>query len=198
MGQRLVITIHAFDEDIAKIYYHWSAYTYCALCQVIDILDSSDWELCKTKDELILNITKLLEKRGGGIDGGVGSEEYKHFLEKYKDHKFKKDPDRSQGLIAITEREMEAMQNWSEGDIVLDFDEQIIRDFVWSAYEEKDSLLDFISDLDDYYKEALENAKEIYVNPECFSFDEAVELKNKIEEDDDFYRFQNKYFMTIR
>ena len=27
MGQRLVITVHAFDEDIATIYYHWSAYT---------------------------------------------------------------------------------------------------------------------------------------------------------------------------
>ena len=39
MGQRLVITIHAFDEDIAKIYYHCSAYTTSALQEAKDIID---------------------------------------------------------------------------------------------------------------------------------------------------------------
>lgn len=38
MGQRLVITIHAFDEDIATIYYHWSAYTTSALDEAQKIL----------------------------------------------------------------------------------------------------------------------------------------------------------------
>ena len=37
MGHRLVITIHAFNEDIAKIYYHWSAYTTSALQEAKDI-----------------------------------------------------------------------------------------------------------------------------------------------------------------
>lgn len=36
MGQRLVITVHAFDEDIATIYYHWSAYTTSAVKGRID------------------------------------------------------------------------------------------------------------------------------------------------------------------
>ena len=39
MGQRLVITIHAFDEDIATIYYHWSAYTTSALQEAKDIIE---------------------------------------------------------------------------------------------------------------------------------------------------------------
>lgn len=38
MGQRLVITVHAFDEDIATIYYHWSAYTTSALDEAQKIL----------------------------------------------------------------------------------------------------------------------------------------------------------------
>jgi hypothetical protein len=42
MGQRLVITVHAFDEDIAKIYYHWSAYTTSALQEAKDIIDNVD------------------------------------------------------------------------------------------------------------------------------------------------------------
>ena len=40
MGQRLVITIHAFDEDIAKIYYRWFAYTTSALQEAKDIVDN--------------------------------------------------------------------------------------------------------------------------------------------------------------
>ena len=43
MGQRLVITVHAFDEDIAKIYYHWSAYTISAFQEAKDIIDNVDW-----------------------------------------------------------------------------------------------------------------------------------------------------------
>lgn len=46
MGQRLVITVHAFDEDIAKIYYHWSAYTTSAFQETKDIIDNVDWFDC--------------------------------------------------------------------------------------------------------------------------------------------------------
>ena len=31
MSQPLVVKIHAFDEDIATIYYRWSAYTWPSL-----------------------------------------------------------------------------------------------------------------------------------------------------------------------
>lgn len=68
MGQRLVITVHAFDEDIATIYYHWSAYTTSALQEAKDIIDNVDWFNSSNKDELILRITKYLESCGGGVD----------------------------------------------------------------------------------------------------------------------------------
>lgn len=45
MGQRLVITVHAFDEDIATIYYHWSAYTTSALDKAQKILKMSNGKI---------------------------------------------------------------------------------------------------------------------------------------------------------
>ena len=39
MGQRLVVTVKSKGEDLAKIYYHWSAYTYSALLETRNIID---------------------------------------------------------------------------------------------------------------------------------------------------------------
>lgn len=60
MGQRLVITVHAFDEDIATIYYHWSAYTTSALDEAQKILKNVKWEDTTSKDELM--VFDILEK----------------------------------------------------------------------------------------------------------------------------------------
>ena len=68
MGQRLVITVHAFDEDIATIYYHWSAYTTSALDEAQKILKHVKWEDTTSKDELILRIVRFMESNGGCID----------------------------------------------------------------------------------------------------------------------------------
>ena len=68
MGQRLVITVHAFDEDIATIYYHWSAYTTSALDEAQKILKNVKWEDTTSKDELILRIVRFMESNGGCID----------------------------------------------------------------------------------------------------------------------------------
>ena len=40
MGQRLVVTIKKEKRNLAKIYYHWSAYTTSALQEVKDIIDN--------------------------------------------------------------------------------------------------------------------------------------------------------------
>lgn len=68
----------------------------------------------------------------GGIDGGPNKTEWDVDTKKYKvvghnpeweyitklypNHKFNEHPDRNNGLIAMTEKGMEDMQNWSEGD----------------------------------------------------------------------------------
>lgn len=131
MGQRLVITIHAFDEDIAKIYYHWSAYTTSALQEAKDIIDNVKWFDAANKDELILRITKQLEKCGGGVN----IRDREAFKEKYPNEVFEDDINRNYGLIAITERGMEELEYWSEGDLTIDFDAEKVYNEVMFTYE---------------------------------------------------------------
>ena len=52
MGQRLVVTIKAFDETIANIYYHWSAYTLSGLLEIKDLLESVDFDAVTSKKDL--------------------------------------------------------------------------------------------------------------------------------------------------
>ncbi len=39
MGQRLVVTVNQYGKDIAKIYYHWSAYSLSALQEAREIIN---------------------------------------------------------------------------------------------------------------------------------------------------------------
>lgn len=131
MGQRLVITIHAFNEDIAKIYYHWSAYTTSALQEAKDIIDNVNWFNSTSKDELILRITRQLEKCGGG----VSIRDREAFKKKYPNETFNNDIDRNYGLIAIMDDGMEELEHWSEGDLTIDFDEEKVYNDVMFTYE---------------------------------------------------------------
>jgi hypothetical protein len=130
MGQRLVITIHAFNEDIATIYYHWSAYTTSALQEARDIIDKVDWFNTSDKDELVLCITRYLESCGGGVD----IRDRKVFEEKYPGEEFSNDVERSYGLIAISEDSMAQQQKWSEGDLTIDFDAEKVYNEVMFTY----------------------------------------------------------------
>lgn len=130
MGQRLVITIHAFNEDIAKIYYHWSAYTTSALQEAKDIIDNVNWFDATSKDELILRITRQLEECGGGVN----IRDRKAFKKKYPNETFKDDINRNYGLIAITDDGMGELEYWSEGDLTIDFDEETVYNEVMFTY----------------------------------------------------------------
>lgn len=130
MGQRLVITIHAFNEDIAKIYYHWSAYTTSALQEAKDIVDNVNWFDATNKDELILRITRQLEECGDGVN----IRDREAFKKKYPNETFKDDINRNYGLIAITDDGMEELEYWSEGDLTIDFDEETVYNEVMFTY----------------------------------------------------------------
>lgn len=131
MGQRLVITIHAFNEDIAKISYHWSAYTTSALQEAKDLIDNVSWFNTTSKDELILCIIRQLEKCGGG----VSIRDREAFKKKYPNETFEDDVNRNCGLIAITENGMKELERWSEGGLTIDFDEEKIYNEVMFTYE---------------------------------------------------------------
>ena len=139
MGQRLIITVNKGGKDIAKIYYHWSAYSISALQETRDIINVLYDDTNKIKD-LKLRLIRLCEQNGGGIDGGENSSEWKYIKQLYPKETFKKDNiSRNYGLIALSEDGMKNMQTWSEGDIYIDMDIDMVTNYVNFTCESIDS-----------------------------------------------------------
>lgn len=181
MGQRLVITIHAFNEDIATIYYHWSAYTTSALQEARDIIDNVDWFNASNKDGLVLRITRYLESCGGGVD----IDDRKVFEEKYPGEEFSNDADRSYGLIAISEDSMKRQEKWSEGDLTIDFDAEKVYNEVMFTYasdeEFKQGRIDAGFEDDDI---DVKNIKKVLLDPtevHFFALDSAIKALDDLQ-----------------
>ena len=138
MGQRLVVTVRKSEEDICKIYYHWSAYTMSALNEAQKIVDAIYNGEDETTRELQLRLIRFCEENGGGIDGGCESAEGKYIQSIFPKEQFKDDVDRSYGLIALSEQGMENMQNWSEGDLTINLDEERIYNDVMYCYDDNE------------------------------------------------------------
>lgn len=140
MGQRLVISIRHFDENVACLYYHWSAYTISALEEARKV-----WNCICEKDDLLvqdlqLRLIRMVEESGGGIEGGEGSTEFARIQSMFPDETFKiRDISRNDGLIAISEVGTNRMLDWAEGTVTIDMDEGMIENDVF-----------FLSDLDEY------------------------------------------------
>lgn len=163
MGQQLVITVQDCGEEICKIYYHWSAYSRSALMKTRDVLNVLFDEENDIKD-LRLRMIRFCECNGGGIDGGKDSDEWKYIQEVYPHEAFKSNYiDRNYGLIAISEKGMDDIQYWSEGDIIIRLDDDEIINFVNCVYH----------NIDDYNK----NKKEWYDDWTDISLEDIPELE---------------------
>ena len=138
MGQRLVVTVRKSEEDICKIYYHWSAYTISALNEAQKIVDAIYNGEDETTRELQLRLIRFCEQNGGGIDGGCKSAECKYIQSIFPNEQFKDDVDRSYGLIALSEQGMAYIQKWSEGDLTIDLDEERIYNSVLYCYDDNE------------------------------------------------------------
>ena len=134
MGQRLVVTVRSMGEDLCKIYYHWSAYSFSALKETQDIVNCIYNHEDETKEQLLLRLIRFCEENGGGIDGKPSEFEYIQKL--YPNETFKnEDCSRNYGLIALSEDGMAQLQYWSEGDVTIDLDEERIYNGVFCYYE---------------------------------------------------------------
>ena len=134
MGQRLVVTIKKNYEDICKIYYHWSAYSHSALYRTRDIVNCIYNSEDETESELLLRLIRFCEESGGGIRGDA--DEFDYIQKLYSNEKFKHDNySRNDGLIALSKKGMEDLQDWSEGDVEISLDEEVIYNSVFCYYE---------------------------------------------------------------
>ena len=164
MGQRLVVSVNKGEKSIAKIYYHWSAYTHNALYETRDIINCIYSHEDGTESELLLRLIRFCENNGGGIR--ATTEEFSYVQSVYPNETFvTENYSRNNGLIALSEEGMAAMQLWSEGDVYIDLDVDQVDFCVYCGYE----------DLDDYVKERLSwdgdfNVSEVDDIPE-FDFD---------------------------
>lgn len=150
MGQRLVITVKNNGINLAKIYYHWSAYTVSALMEARRIVDCICEEDYKTEKELKLRLIHFCEKNGGGIDGGSDSPEFKYIQNMFPNETFKSEGiNRTYGLIALSENGMNDLQNWSEGDLDIILDEDLIINYVYFGYDNFEEYKENRSDWDD-------------------------------------------------
>lgn len=156
MGQRLVITVRKEKKDIAKIYFHWSGYSASALEETRSLLKEID---IKEEDikKLQFNIIRACESMGGGIDGGAGSAEFSYVCNMFPNVNFKEDPNRNCGLVALSENDMEEMQLWSNGNIVIDLDYNRIYNSVFHEYHS----------LEEYEADTDKGADEVY----CYESD---------------------------
>ena len=166
MGQRLVVSIKRNlrdEKSLCKIYYHWSGYTSSALdetLQIINHLESIE-DIKKVSDKQIqLSLIRFCESNGGGIDGGEDFD----FIEKYfPDEIFKKQGySRNNGLVAISDKDQEDMQGWSEGDVEIGINDRKVSFHV-----------------DGYVGQTEDEVKAEY---EDTNFDGVINLKHDIED----------------
>lgn len=148
MGQRLVITVKNNGKDLAKIYYHWSSYTLSALMEAREVVNCIYNHNDETEKELQLRLIRFCEENGGGIKGD--GKELSYIQNMFPNETFKTDDySRNRGLIALSEDGMDDLQSWSEGDLDIIIDEDIILNGVYWSYEDLESYKESRAEWDD-------------------------------------------------
>ena len=139
MGQRLNIEIFNNGELLANCYYHWSGFTTSSMEITKIILENYD----AIMNMEISNLSKailLLQKTNGGLMVNVRDNELQFALENLPPQdlekiELKRSINRNEGLISITENNMEETRQWEEARITIyldtkkiDFDNVYISD----------------------------------------------------------------------
>lgn len=196
MGQRLNIEITKNGNVLANSYYHWSAYSDCALNITTKIIMEYDYikrNLKTSHNEDLLFAIKLLEETGAGMN----EEEMAIAKEKigYDEIiKFKECKNRNEGIIAITEKEIEDTRFWEEGRVTIDVETKKINFNVLHSFDEED--------VEEYKAEGNE-FKEININFEEIEFENIFEIKAFVDKsnynEQYFFKnnFNNKYIGII-
>lgn len=179
MGQRLVMTIKENDNDLMKVYYHWSAYTISSLIEADRFLDSYYDDELEEIENTKLRCIRALENLGARLDN---ESEFEEFKKLYPNEKIIKDNlNRNRGLIGITEKCMNDIQSYSEGNIIIDLTAGTICCACISGY---DDLEDFNECNDSELKE--EDIDHLSVDLDSIDFNELSDVICELESVDGF------------
>lgn len=131
MGQRLVVHVVSKHQDIATIYYHWSAYTDDTLEEIkglIDRFNAKGFDFsAMSKEESQLAVIKAVEEKGGGL-AKADLDAAKAMFPK---ESFNTSPDRDLGFVAISPGAMADMNQWAEGRAMIDLSKRTFFTEVW-------------------------------------------------------------------
>lgn len=153
MGQRLIISVQSKGKDLAKIYYHWSAYISSALYETQKIVNCIYDHNDETEKQLQLRLIRFCEKNGGGITGNDKYNEHEYIQQLFPNVTFKTEGiSRNDGLIALSEKGMAELQYWSEGDVIIDIDEDVINFGIYAGYENFEEYIEERKEWDDEFE----------------------------------------------
>lgn len=115
MGERLVVDIEKNGNTLAKVYYHWSGFTSCAIDECVKLINS--WKEKKgTTEPAEMTLFNIIRSYGGGISQNVCLENEVKHLEALNSGLpiGETQGSRNEGLIAFTEEGMKYHDMWAE------------------------------------------------------------------------------------
>lgn len=197
MGQRLLVTVRQNNEDVCKIYFHWSAYTYSALLETKKVIDCIYNNEDETIKEMQLRLIKFLEDNGGGIRGD--QYEFDYIQAMYPNETFKTDGySRNNGLIALSEKGMKELQDWSEGDVTIDLDNDAVANTVYGWYEDIEEYNEERKEWDDEFEGyGLEDIEDIQCDIGSFNVEDIDYILYKLENVEGVCRCGSQIFEMI-
>ena len=192
MGQRLNIEIVKNGKVLANSYYHWSGFSNSAVNIVIQIIQKYEYikkykvEKYIKNQDLLLAI-RLLEETGAGLNN---TDIARNILkDETMNLKLKECQGRNEGIIGITQEDIEKTRYWEEGRVSIDIENKKIDFEVINEYTEEELK-------DDYDEEEIKelNIKKIDRNFKNISFEDIFALKAFIDKANykKEYHFYNK------
>lgn len=192
MGQRLNIEIVKKGKVLANSYYHWSGFSNSAVNLVIRIIQN--YEYIKKhnvegyiKNQDLLFAIRLLEETGAGLND-INTVR-KILKDETMNLKLKECRGRDEGIIGITQEDIEETRDWEEGRVSIDIENKTIDFDVIREYTPEELK-------DDYDEEEIKelNIKKIDRKFKNISFEDIFELKAFIDKANykEEYYFYNK------
>lgn len=163
MGQRLAISVTDRGEEIAAIYYHWSAYTAASLSEIAQLIaffrsHKYDFGLMAKEDAQLVvisaaeaNESVLFELADGrkiverNVHGGVDEDDLAYAKTLFPGEAFSEDVNRNAGLVAITPENIARLHSYEEGTAEIDLTNQTFRTDVWDRIYDDEGAEDWLS-----------------------------------------------------
>lgn len=139
MGQRLIMCVHDPEDSqkqVLNAYYHWGAYTSSALEIANSFIKTYD-RIEKTGD-FTIDCIRALERTGGRVKS-----EDQDYIRSLGYEPLTEDLNRDSGLIALSEKEMTELENWSEGFCDVYFEDQRVVNGCCVYFDSLESCLDW-------------------------------------------------------